>query len=261
MSRSERRAQLTTGLVVGALGGILAHELELRALVSFWHDDLFFVPLGAAAGAILWLTRLRAGVAAVTLALGAAWLVVAFSPVSAWLARDLVRREPPRAADAVFVLSSEMQRDGDPTPTALARLLHGIELIGQGHTSVLVLSEIHDDKGSYATMARGLLARLRLAPEVAVVGPVRNTRDEALHVARLAAARGWRTILLVTSPAHSRRASAAFEHAGLTVISSPCAEIRYDLEDLRRPGDRLSAFGSVTHERLGLWVYRRRGWL
>jgi uncharacterized SAM-binding protein YcdF (DUF218 family) len=261
MSAAERRMRITTGLVVGALAGLLAHELDLRTLISFWHDDLVLMPLGAAAGALLWLTPARRAVAALVIVLSVIWLTVAFSPACTWMARGLVRRETPRRADAVFVLSSEMQRDGEPTDSALARLVHGLELIGQGHADVLVLSEIRHEGGSYATFARELLADLRLQPELAVVGPVRNTHDEAVDVARLARERGWHTILLVTSPTHSRRASATFERAGLAVISSPCAETRYDLENLRHPGDRVTAFGQVIHEHLGLWVYRRRGWI
>jgi uncharacterized SAM-binding protein YcdF (DUF218 family) len=73
--------------------------------------------------------------------------------------------------------------------------------------------------------------------------------------------RGWRTILLVTSPTHSRRASLAFEREGLDVVSSPSVETRFDLETLDRPGERLTAFGAVTHERLGLVWYRWKGWI
>jgi uncharacterized SAM-binding protein YcdF (DUF218 family) len=219
------------------------------------------MPLGAAAGALLWRTRARWAIGAATFLLAVTWLTIAFTPVCRWLARDLVRRDAPRPADAVFVLSSEMQRDGDPTSTALARLVQGIELIGQGHANVLVLSEIHDENGSYATLARQMLAHLNLHPEVVVVGPVLNTHDEAVDVAQVARARGWRTILLVTSPAHSRRASATFAHVGLDVVSAPCRETRYDMEDLSSPGERLAAFSHLAHERVGLWIYRRRGWI
>jgi uncharacterized SAM-binding protein YcdF (DUF218 family) len=261
MGTREGRARAATGLAIGALAGLLAHALDVRALVSFWHDDLVLVPLSAVLGAWLWPTRARAAVAATTLALGAVWLTVAFSPLSRWMAQGLVRRDIPRAADAVFVLSSDMQRDGDPTSVAEARLVRALELVGQRQAGTLVLSDTYSARGSYTIVARQLLAHLNLSPELVVVGPVGNTRDEAVAMAALAHARGWHTLLLVTSPTHSRRASAAFERVGLTVVSSPCPETRYDLESLNRPGDRLAAFGPVMHERLGLWVYARRGWI
>ena len=95
--------------------------------------------------------------------------------------------------------------------------------------------------------------------ELVVVGPVANTRDEARLVAGLAAERGFRTILLVTSPTHTRRAAAAFEKKGLAVVVSPSVETRFDLETLDDPDDRVKAFGNLLHERLGLLVYRLRG--
>jgi uncharacterized SAM-binding protein YcdF (DUF218 family) len=65
----------------------------------------------------------------------------------------------------------------------------------------------------------------------------------------------------VTSPVHTRRAAAALERTGLEVIAVPSIETRYDLEDLDRPSDRRRGFGSIAHERVGLFVYGRRGWL
>jgi uncharacterized SAM-binding protein YcdF (DUF218 family) len=90
---------------------------------------------------------------------------------------------------------------------------------------------------------------------------VRSTHDEAVLVARLFRERGWRRVLLVTSPTHTRRAAAAFEREGLLVVSSPAIETRFDLERLEHPDERLFAFGSLIHERAGIAVYRYRGWI
>jgi uncharacterized SAM-binding protein YcdF (DUF218 family) len=66
---------------------------------------------------------------------------------------------------------------------------------------------------------------------------------------------------VVTSPTHSRRACAAFEREGLAVVCVPAVETQFDVESLEKPNDRVRAFGPVIHERLGLLVYRRRGWI
>jgi uncharacterized SAM-binding protein YcdF (DUF218 family) len=161
----------------------------------------------------------------------------------------------------VFVLASRIQDDGEMTSAAMARLLHGLELIGEGHARVLILSEMHSPVPSYAAPARTLMGRLGLRAELLAVGPVWNTREEAVEVGRLCRTRGWKRLLVVTSPPHSRRAAAAFEREGLEVLSSPAVETRYDLETLLAPSDRLLAFGGIVHERVGLWVYARRGWI
>ena len=51
------------------------------------------------------------------------------------------------------------------------------------------------------------------------------------------------------------------EAQGLEVMATPSRETRFDLENLDRPEERLLAFGAIIHERLGLFVYRRRGWI
>ena len=97
--------------------------------------------------------------------------------------------------------------------------------------------------------------------EVLGVGRIRNTHDEAVAVARLFREHGWTRVLAVTSPTHTRRAALSLEKQGLVVISVPAVETRFDLERLRWPEDRRSAFSTVAHERVGLFVYRRRGWI
>jgi hypothetical protein len=38
-------------------------------------------------------------------------------------------------------------------------------------------------------------------------------------------------------------------------------ERSFDLETLDQPDDKLRAFSSIMHEKLGIWIYTRRGWL
>jgi uncharacterized SAM-binding protein YcdF (DUF218 family) len=191
--------------------------------------------------------------------LGLVWLVVAFTPVTSWMAQGLVRRDPPGEADAIVVLASNIQKDGELTAVALSRLVHGLELLAEGRAPRLVLTEIKPPARSYAEPARALMASLRVPGELIAVGPVRDTRDEALAVKRLFAERGFKSLILVTSPTHTRRAALAFERQGLVVLSSPAVETLYDLEILDHADDRIRAFGHLLHERLGLWLYAVRG--
>jgi uncharacterized SAM-binding protein YcdF (DUF218 family) len=250
-----------TGLAVGGVGALLARDLDLPTLVSYWGSRSPLVALAALLLALLWLTRLRPLVAAFTALLAVAWLAVAFSPLTEWMARGLPRQDSERAADAVFVLASRTQADGEPTCTAMSRLVHGLELLGEGRAPRLVVSELPQPYAAYAPTARALMARLGLGQEVLAVGPVRSTRDEAVAVARLFRERGWRRVLLVSSPTHTRRAAASFEREGLEVVASPAIETQFDLPGLSRPDDRLFAFGALLHERAGLAYYRWKGWL
>lgn len=249
------------GAALGAVVALLAADLGLYGALSYWDDSAPFVVALAVLGALAAPTRVRGAFVAAATGLGVLWLAVAFTPLSLALTGGLVRRDAPRSADAVVVLSSNLQDDGDPTPVELQRLTRAIELVAQGYARRLVVTELQPPAPPHAPRAAAACTRLGVACDVVSAGLARNTHDEAVIAAELFRARGWRTLLLVTSPTHSRRAAATFEARGLEVVSVPCVETKYDLESLSRPRERLDAFGSALHERLGLWLYRRRGWI
>jgi uncharacterized SAM-binding protein YcdF (DUF218 family) len=253
--------RLGVGLASGALAGLLTLDLDLPSLASLWGEQTFVVPAAAVLGALLWLTPLRRLVAAGVVGLALLWLVAAYTPLVPWMANGLVRRDPLRSADAVFVFGSRLQDDGDPTADAMSRLLRGVELLAEGRAKQLVVSELRPPSRQYAPLARDWTKRLAPGGEVLAVGPIDNTREEAVAVARLCREKGWQRVLAVTSPVHTLRAAASLEKEGLQVVSVPAIETRYDVERLDLPADRRRAFGSVAHERVGLLVYRRRGWI
>jgi uncharacterized SAM-binding protein YcdF (DUF218 family) len=258
---SGRAASFATGLAVAALCALTAVDLNLPSLVSYFGDRTYLVPAFAVLGAVFWLTPLRRLVAAATVLVVVLWLVVAFTPLTPWLAEGLVRRDPVQDADAVFVFSSRVQEDGDPTSDAMSRLLKGVELVAAGRANRLLVSEIAPPAGAYAPLARAWLDEFAHRGEVVSVGRIVNTREEAVAVARVCRERGWTRVLAVTSPTHTRRAAATLENEGLTVIAVPSMETRFDLENLRWPGDRREAFAAIAHERLGLVYYSRKGWV
>ncbi len=256
-------ASAGVGGAVGGLLGLVVKDLELLRIASYWGQTAPWVALSATAGVALWrLKLLRRLLGAGTAVLGGLWLFVAASPLCNWLAQDLPRRDHVEKADAIYVLGSSMQRDGELTSSSMSRLFRGLELLGQDLAPRLIVPELSPPiPATYAREARAIMSNLGMRQEVLTVGPTYNTRDEAVAVAALFKERGWKKLLLVTSPSHSRRASAAFEREGLVVISSPSIEVLFDLERLEQPDDRIRAFSSLAHERLGLWVYARRGWI
>jgi len=255
-------ARFFAGLGCGGLFGLLAGELQLPVILSYWHSYAPLATIAALVGGVLFLTPLRRLLIAATCALAALWLAVCYSPLSQRMAQPLVRADAlPDRADAIFVFSSSLQYDGELTATSMARLLRGLELLGQGRAPLLIVSELPPPSRSYAAVARTLMDHLGTRGELQSVGPIHNTHDEAEAVARLCAARGWHRVIAVSSPTHLRRAAATLEHQGLTVFAAPATETRYDLEDLQRVDDRLQAFGAALHDLIGYQVYRLRGFV
>ncbi len=258
MSRVRR---IATGAALGAAAGLLIVDLGLEEATSYTGDNAL-LPIGAALiGALLWQTRVRALLAAGLALLAAVWLLVVLTPVTRLLARGMVRADVLAPADAVYVLAAYVQGDGELGSAALSRLHHGAELVRAGWAPRLLVSNVAS-RPLHAAAAARALRELGLAIPLEALGPVvSNTHDEARELARLARERGWRRVILVTSPLHTRRAAAVFERAGLEVISSPASETSYDVENLISGDDRLRAFGPILHERVGLLVYRWRGWI
>ena len=116
------REQRTLGAAIGLVGGLLARDLDLTTLVSFWGDRGFLLPLGAIVGAICATTRLRRPLYAAVVALGILWVAVSYGPVSRMLLAGLVRSDPLGPADAVLVFATRMQTDGDPTSPQLSQI-------------------------------------------------------------------------------------------------------------------------------------------
>ena len=250
------------GLTAGALAGLIVDDLGLASIVSFWGDTGPLVLIFALGGALLWTTRARGLVAAFVTALGVLWLVAAFTPLAGFLATGLIRRDSPSRADAVFVAASSIQQNGELTVTSMSRLVHGIELVAGHQAPALVLSDLTAPYPSYSDAANRLLDHFGVTTELlAINGPNENTHDEAVSLARTCRDRGWMRVIVVTSPYHSLRACAAIEHEGLSVVCSPSAETRYDVRDVYRSDERRRAFSNALHERIGLLVYRWRGWI
>ncbi|MCU0242043.1 MAG: YdcF family protein [Vicinamibacteria bacterium] len=258
MGRFERAL---IGILMGFAAAIFVEQLDLYALVSFWGDRRPFLAALILIVSLCCWTRLRKAVLIALAGLAIVWSLVVFTPICRPLASGLVLRDSPAKADVVFVFSSKMQKDGEPTSIALARLLHGVELIQQGAAPRLVLSTTAQAGPSYTLYAERLLKGLGIAGEIHSIGPTINSHDEALHLASFCKRQGFTRVIAVTSPTHSMRAAATLRKQGLQVLSSPALETGFDLERLDDLDDRLAAFGKILHERIGLLVYRYRGWL
>jgi uncharacterized SAM-binding protein YcdF (DUF218 family) len=261
---SSRVRGLFFGAALGFLLGLVAKDLDLGAAVSFWGDRAHLVLASTGAGGLLGLARFERLVIAAAAAAFSLWVLVAFTPLTHWMGETLVRRDTPQKADAVFVLASGLQDDGELSTLAMSRLLGGLELLGEGWAPRLVLSELPLPWPRYRDAACDLMDSLGMSHEILVVGPVLDTHDEAVAVGELVRDLGFERILVVTSPSHSRRASLALEAEGVRVVSVPSVETMFDYENLgtlARGDGRVRAFGFLIHEHIGLLYYRSRGWI
>lgn len=188
-----------------------------------------------------------------------------YTPLVAPLTLRFVRSDVPGPADAIVVFSGSVNSAGRVHDAALERLLSALQLARTRRIGELGLSVVADERDARTPGSdrdqRELVALALPGVEPRFVRDVHSTRDEALAFTALARTHGWRRVIAVTSPSHSRRACSALETAGLKVECRPATERVYDLGRLDRPGNRRLAVQDLVYEAAATLLYRARGWM
>jgi uncharacterized SAM-binding protein YcdF (DUF218 family) len=170
-------------------------------------------------------------------------LAVAGAVAAGWTlfegGRYLQHEDPIRKADAIYVLGG----------TRFERPLEAVDLFKAGDASVILLSPGQEEAAVAILRARGVdvphdtdavvEAMVGLGvPRSAVLvggGSVDNTAEEGAQLKAEAARHGWRTVIVVTSKYHTRRAGFAMRRAldgtGVAVVMRAT---RYDPADPAR---------------------------
>src|SRR5687768_494115 len=258
-----RATAMAAGFSIGAGAWLILARLGVPQV--FGVDTLEGALPLALVSASLALTRIRSALVWAVTAFALFFVLVAYTGVVRAPALRLIRADPlPTSADAIVVLSGGMTDDGMLPQQAIDRLLHGLGLVKVGTATTLLVtheSRVIDGRRVSTAGDQVKLARLAGVTDLVSTGLVKSTRQEALAVSRIAKARGWRNLVLVTSPFHSRRACATFERVGLDVSCAPSQSRDIAVRRLRDPQDRVAAFGMLIYETAGTLRYRQLGWL
>jgi uncharacterized SAM-binding protein YcdF (DUF218 family) len=262
--RTRLARHAVTGAILGALCAIAAHVLGVQQLLR--KPDLALYIPAALVGAALGATRLRpllwigAGIIA------ALCIIVGYTPLVARLAQPLIRRDSvPAHVDAVVALSMGLTPDGLMRGETLDRLLSALSLARRGIAPVVLVSREARRFGSKPVSdAADLDAVVSMAGggvPIIFVDSVYTTRTEALRMKAIAERKGWKTLAVVTSPMHTRRACATFEAVGLRVVCVPAMVRDAGLAPGSNAESRLHTFDSWLYETFATDTYRRRGWI
>jgi uncharacterized SAM-binding protein YcdF (DUF218 family) len=151
------------------------------------------------------------------------------------------------------------------------RVLHAARLFRAGKAKLVVASGGRMPWQTVGPTDAETMTTLLVAfgvPSEAVVREERstNTYENCLRSKELLDARGVSDVLLVTSAAHMRRAFATCSAVGLAVRAAPtdfwvADEGPPTLLDLAPNPEALLWTHFALRERLGFWIYQRRGWI
>ncbi|MFL5594582.1 MAG: YdcF family protein [Gemmatimonadaceae bacterium] len=268
MHEANKSAQIArrafTGAILGSLCAIAANLLGVQQLLR--RPDLILYIPAAIVGAVLGATRLRPLLWIATGIVALLCIIISYTPLVVRMSRDFVRRDPPPArADAIAVLSSGFTSDGMMRSETLDRLLTGLKLGKRGAAAAMLVSteqrSIDGKVVSDSADLQAVVGLVGLSIPIFFVDSVLTTRTEALRMKALAQQHGWTTLIVVTSPMHSKRACATFEAVGFKVACRP-AEVRQSgLYESANAEDRLRAFRAWLYETFATDSYRRRGWI
>ena len=262
--RTRLARQAVTGAILGALCAIVAHVLGVQQLLR--KPDLALYIPAALAGAAIGVTRLRpllwigGGILAVLC------IIVGYTPLVTTLSDPLIRRDPlPPRVDAVAVLSMGLTPDGLMSGETLDRFLSGLSLARRGIAPAMLVSRETRPFGKRVvsdSVDLDAVASLAAAGiPITFVDSVYTTRTEALRMKAIAKRNGWKTVAVVTSPMHTRRACATFEAVGIEVVCVPAVVRDAGLAAGSNAEHRLHSFGAWLYEIFATDTYRRRGWI
>jgi len=222
---------------------------------------------GIVIGALIgWFERARV-VAYLAVAAAIAVAVVTLTPILDRPTHALIRRDslPTAPLDAVVVLSSSVNRDGVLDASGAERLLSGLDVWRRNHARLLITTRVEARaREGVVTSDADQRSLIRLGGDTAawrIASPAHTTHDEAMRTAELLAPATSRSIAVVTSPLHTRRACATFEAVGFHVVCIPSDERRYAAYSLPGTRDRFDAFFDWLYEQLAMIKYRSRGWM
>lgn len=194
-------------------------------------------------------------------AYGAALCVILYTPFSDWLTRPLIIWPNPVKSDAIVLLAAWASPDGILNDQGLRRTIEAARLYARQVSSTVVISGRNrsSEAGPTARVMADLLVQLGVPPSALVLETdSTNTHESAVNVARIAKARGWSRVLLVSDAQDMRRALASFRHEALEAESG--TSVLWALRTQSNPYGLLKVEDAM-HEWLGLVYYWWEGWI
>ena len=259
-----RSTRLRTWLPAGrhALGGAALACTALPLLIESIRFLTYpLLGLLVVSGAVIGLsTRGRVLLRRGSVVLGCVTALVVMTPSVDWAVDWLEVSEPaPLRADVIVVLGAGIHcSTGQLDGTSIARLTSALNLWRSGVAPAITISDSNPATRpvgcpSQATVQERFVASLLGddKPIMVVLPAMRTTATEVAAIADLQQRRGWKRVVVVTSPTHTRRARDLFRAAGVNVAVVGASEPQYD-RSFSRPTHRLNALGSVVREFAGI---------
>lgn len=190
-----------------------------------------------------------------------AYLLLFQSPLPWLVASPLRMDQPPRPADAIVVFAGGVGESGKAGGGYQERVKQAVDLYHQGAATSIVFSSGY----TFAFQEAQLMRELAVAhgvPASAIIleTKAKNTFENVTFVKPILEEHGWRSILLVSTPYHMRRAVWTFRKAtpSVTVIPTPVPSSQFYAHARGASPEQIIG---ILHEYGSILIYWWRGWL
>jgi uncharacterized SAM-binding protein YcdF (DUF218 family) len=205
--------------------------------------------------------RARGHVAEIVFAVAAAAFLIFYTNVLWLVARPLRLSEAPRRADAIVVFAGGVGETGKAGGGGSERLNEAVSLYRAGYAPYIVLSSGYVYSFKEAEEMRDLaIAQGVPAGAIALEQRAKNTYENVKFVNEVLREHRWRSILLVSSPYHMRRALMVWRKQAPDVMVTPTPPPRSQFYDHVR-GASLEQIRGVLYEYLAILGYWQKGWV
>jgi len=204
-------------------------------------------------------TRTRA--AALLAAIAAVFVLLFETNFVWWAAAPLAAHAPLTPADAVVVFAGGVGESGKAGGGTQERLQHAIDMYREGYAAHLVFSSGYTYSFPEAELMQSSAVEQGV-PAAAIVLERRstNTYENAKFTAEIFREHQWRSMLLVSSPYHMRRARLVWHRVAPGFMVTPAPPPKSQFYDHTR-GASLDQMRAILHEYLAIADYWLRGWI
>lgn len=195
-------------------------------------------------------------------ALVAAYLLIFQTPVVWMLAAPLEISEAPRRADAIVVFAGGVGESGEAGGGYQERVKQAVDLYHQGFAPRMIFSSGFVSVAFPETEVMRSLAVANGVPAhaISLESQARNTRDNVVLSSQILVHERWRSILLVSSPYHMRRALLTWRRAApdIEVTPTPVPVSQFYAHER---GPSLDQIRALAQEYAAIAWYWWRGWI
>jgi len=179
-----------------------------------------------------------------------------------WMAGPLQRAETPRSADAIVVFAGGVGESGTAGGGYQERVKQAIDLYHAGFATHIVFSSGYVGPFEEAQIMRNLAVQQGQIPPEAIILETKaaNTYANVAYTRRILADHQWKSILLVSSPYHMRRAAMTWARIApeITVVASPVPYSQFYTHDR---GATVQQLRGLVQEYVAIAVYWWKGWI